>query len=513
MNFFNKGNEYNNSNNYMDSDYSNLQVRYNNLLSKYENSQINEKYIGTQYKKLKGAIENLCKLIMSNEYTLNQLGGESILKSMDEFKMIEFATMDLTKQRINHLELSKSLNDQLLIQQQIIETLKNQLTQAMVNNNDITLEDVENSQIIDNTNDEFSAFEMPKVEVNNNQNKNTVSDGNKKSSKIQLDKFGNVVTEQKKPTHIDVSANTQPNKPINRTSGLVKDENSRLGSVIGQVKQNVKPQQPINNNPIVDLKPKQEQKQEQGTLTIENVDAYMASMTPLMWDIVELIGKEGFAKSNDILDKINSGQNKVTKSNVLNSLSSLAKMTVLTVETVSTGYRRFNIYKLSNKGNIMFKKQFGMEPVESEITKISRDHDNVHHGYTIKDAAELMETVHKCTNVTIDRKEVSFKLPNAKTYIPDIVATRPDGVKMYMEVELGNTPQNDFEDKCSKMLQVTKDLYFITDVDDTIKKKLEKQISKWVVQAGGKEKISGTTIYITTMTQLSKKEWSKVMKY
>ena len=153
----------------------------------------------------------------------------------------------------------------------------------------------------------------------------------------------------------------------------------------------------------------------------------------------------------------------------------------------------------------MFESYFKKQPVESEIDKIIRDHCNVTHGYTIKDACELLSNYHGCTNITMDRKNVSIKLPDGKTYIPDIVCNK-DNKEIYIEVELGTTPQFDFNNKCNKMMQVTNHLYFITDTDETIKKKLEGQISMWILSIGGKEKIKGNTIYLTTMTQLSKGE-------
>ena len=201
------------------------------------------------------------------------------------------------------------------------------------------------------------------------------------------------------------------------------------------------------------------------------MDAYISAMTDIMWDIMEAIGTQGFAKSNDILNWIdNKSPNKYAKSNVLNSLTTLKKMNILTAENISTGYRRFQIFKFSQKGEEMFRAYFKKEPVESEIDKIIRDHDNVVHGYTIKDACELLINYHNCVYATMDRQEVTIKLPNGETYIPDIIAEKENGEKMYIEVELGNTPQKDFNNKCSKDPQVTKNLYFVTDVDETIRK-------------------------------------------
>jgi hypothetical protein len=361
------------------------------------------------------------------------------------------------------------------MQEIMIDSLKKQLTQVMIQNNkDITAEEVQDVNIIDNS--EVIEAPIPKV------------------TRIERNSMGDIKTPQ--TTHNE-SKNTVPTSTVSsNTSPVIDFAKNRLS----------------NNNSSANTK--QNISENVPTLTIENVDAYISAMTDIMWDIMEAIGTEGFAKSNDILNWIdNKSPNKYAKSNVLNSLTTLKKMNIVTADNVSTGYRRFQIFKFSQKGEEMFKAYFKREPVESEIDKIIRDHDNVIHGYTIKDACELLLNYHNCTYVTMERQEVSIKLPNGETYIPDIIAEKENGEKMYIEVELGNTPQKDFNNKCSKMLQVTKNLYFVTDVDETIRKKLEGQVSMWILSMGGKEKIAGTTVYLTTMTQLSKGDFSKVLQY
>lgn len=481
--FFNKNNNSQNNEEYWkEVEGGNLQVKYANLESKYQNALSNYTYLEKEHKKLKGMTENLCKSIMSNEYNLNQLGGQSILQGLDIYKLIEFTTIDFQKQRISNLELVKQLNEQIQIQANIIETLKQQLTQAMIQNSkDLTPNEVEGATIIDNSNvfDEEIIIEQPK----------------KAPIKIERDNTGNI-------TKIE---NKQESK-LNQNFPKVNNANANLAPKPQEkVKISPKPQSPVAGKTIEDKNsPK---------LTIENIASYMDAMTEPMWDIVYAIGSQGFAKSNDIVDYINKDGEKHTKSAILTSITSLRKMSVLTNDTISTGYRRFQVYKLSTKGEAMYKSKYGKDIVESEIDKIIRDHDNIIHGYTIRDTKELLLDVHKCKSANMERSEVSIKLPNNKTYIPDIIAINPNGEKMYIEVELGNTPQRDFNDKCTKMMEVTKNFYFVTDTDNTIKSKLEGQVSMWVLQMGGKEKVSGITVYITTTTQLSRGEWSKVIPY
>lgn len=449
----------------------NYDFKLANLESKYASMKEAKEYYEKEYKKLKGLTESLCKSIVSNQYNISQLGGNSILQDLDIYKLIDFTKLDYQKQKIETMNTLKKLNEQIKMQEIMIDSLKKQLTQVMIQNNkDITAEEVHDANIIDNS--ELISPATPKV------------------ARIERNSMG------------DIKSTSNDDKKYMPTSSV--------SSVISPVIDFAKSKLP-NNTPA---NTKQEDIENVPTLTIENMDAYISAMTDIMWDIMEAIGTQGFAKSNDILNWIdNKSPNKYAKSNILNSLTTLKKMNILTAENVSTGYRRFQIFKFSQKGEEMFRAYFKKEPVESEIDKIIRDHDNVVHGYTIKDACELLINYHNCVYATMDRQEVTIKLPNGETYIPDIIAEKENGEKMYIEVELGNTPQKDFNNKCSKMLQVTKNLYFVTDVDETIRKKLEGQVSMWILSMGGKEKIAGTTVYLTTMTQLSKGEFSKVLKY
>lgn len=451
----------------------NYDFKLANLESKYASMKKEKEYYEQEYKKLKGLTESLCKSIVSNQYNISQLGGNSILHDLDIYKLIDFTRLDYQKQKIEMMNTLKKLNEQIKAQQIVIDSLKQQLTQVMIKNNkDITLEEVQDANIIDNS--ELINPPTPKV------------------ARIERNSIGKVRT---------LDTIDDKNKNNASTSSVSYDTSPVIDFAKNRIHSNTSTDNQNSSNHVP-------------TLTIENIDTYMSAMTDIMWDIMEAIGTEGFAKSNDIVNWIEKkSPNKYAKSNILNSLTTLKKMNILTAENVSTGYRRFQIFRFSPKGEEMFRAYFKREPVESEIDKIIRDHDNVVHGYTIKDACELLINYHNCVYATMDRQEVTIKLPNGETYIPDIIAEKENGEKMYIEVELGNTPQKDFNAKCTKMLQVTNNLYFITDTDETMRKKLEGQVSMWILSMGGKEKITGTTIYLTTMTQLSKGSFSKVLKY
>lgn len=468
-----------------------LDIQYTNLLSNFENEKEKRIYFEKEFNKLKGVAENMCKSLLSNKYTYNQLGGNNILQSMDIYKLLHFTNMDIQEQRIKQLELIQSLNSQIQDLTEIVKTLQEQLTYAMLNTpNDLTEEEVlsaNSSNIIDNTGmlEEINIEPPKKVEY-----KRDISSSISKNNKIDSIFYEKPQVNYEKPKPTTIPKTQQEDK---------------MGFIPNLKNNNI--QKP--NNPLVNTN-NSEQNQ---SLTLEKVDSYKAVMTETMWDIVKAIGEKGFSKSNDIIDYIMDIKPSTKKSSISPNLTTLKKMNVLNVETVSTGYRRFNLYKLTSKGITMYKEEYGCDIVENEMNLIIKQHDNIQHGYTIKDTVELLLKYHNCTEAIMDRTQVSIKLPNGKTYIPDIIATNQKGEKMFIEVELGNTPQKDFNDKCSKMLEVTNKFYIITDSDTTIKDKLEKQVASWILMMGGKEKVEGLTIYLSSTKRLEKGDFSRVLKY
>ncbi|MFW6046374.1 MAG: hypothetical protein ACOCP4_01095 [Candidatus Woesearchaeota archaeon] len=463
-----------------------LKIQLANKDSLIRNLTSQRNYYENELNRLNNTVETFCKFILSNEYNVKQLGGASILKDLDVYKLIEFTHEDFVKQQKDHLDTIKFMDDRINQLKILVESLKEQLTYSMANNNkDISEEEVKDAQLIDNTNDEPVVMTIEKDTKGKIVNE-TKNNNNYRNNKNNKHKNNRNITNNNYSKSDRQHANKQFNKYDNNKNNNYNQQ---------------KRPKNIDNNSTMSKK-----------LMLENMETYMSSMTEIMWDIVYAIGFFGYAESNEILSWMEKENKNYNKSNVLNSLTSLDKMNILSAQNISTGYRRFNIYQLTQKGDEMYKAKFNTEPTTSEINQIIKQHDNVNHGYTIKDACKLLVDMYKCESVNMNRNEISFKLENNETYIPDILGIK-EGKKLFFEVELGNTPQGDFNKKCTKMMEVTKDLYFITDKEDTMKKTLEKQISMWVLNIGGKDKVQGVKVYITTMTKLSKGVFDNKFSY
>ena len=242
-------------------------------------------------------------------------------------------------------------------------------------------------------------------------------------------------------------------------------------------------------------------------------EAYKSQMTPLMWLILQVMGGEGVCEFPEIRDRCMqlSGQdNKISISNLNAALGALRNIGAISRNIkINTGIRWFYLYELEEMGYRIYTDRFKKPPVDSEMKRLISEHDNLKHGYYIKDAANILKEKYSYTSVSISRKANFIRLQKGKASIPDIVCA--DGTKTdYFEVECGNHQQADFNDKCNKLVMVTPNLRFIVPDADTMNKKLVPQIETWIRSTNGSLAKSSILVYITTMKKLNENEWMLV---
>lgn len=239
--------------------------------------------------------------------------------------------------------------------------------------------------------------------------------------------------------------------------------------------------------------------------------AYKNQMTNLMWQIIELMGKEGLCEFAEIRMRCFEGDtNQTVKLSAVNSaLNALKSMKAISQGIkINTGIRWFYTYELEELGTRMYIDKFKKPPVESEIQRLIREHDNINHGYYIKEAKGVLQEKYDYQSISTSRKANYIKLPNHKASIPDIICAGKNKVDYY-EVECGNHPQNEFNDKCNKLKMVSPELHFIVPDVKTLNKRLIPQIQSWIRSVGGPAalKQSNVVVYLTTLKKLQDKEW------
>lgn len=459
-----------------------LQLQLLQMTSNYYNAQKDANYHSGEFQKLKSAVEAMCKSLISNNYNTSQLGGNSILKNMSVFDLIEFAKNDFSTQKKQYMETIRTLKEQNDFYLQRTKELQESLNNALL-----------------------STAGIPDAQPTNDFIDNTPE------KKIVINRTEETIPNSKQTYQENIPVPKQYNPIQNNNNHPQQTQHSSIP---------VTPVTPVvpstQNRPP---QPKPPMQSTSPTLVINSVEAIINTLSAPDWLVIEAIGSQGFSESSDILTWIYQEYPEYNgkRSVLLQSLSNLNKSQVLESQDTSTGIRRtLKVYRLSNAGVQIYKTKYNDNPVEAECDKIARDHDNIKHGYTIKDTFNQFKTNFPIKDIDMDRSRVSIKLPNGETYIPDIVVTLNDKEKTtyYVEVELGNTEAtqekdaSDFNKKCDKMFQVTKTFVIISDTAE-VKKKNDQKISTWMVKRGGKDKLTGLTVYSATVTDLSKGDMGK----
>lgn len=428
------------TNDYLKSENNSLKLN----IMKLEDQLRQLQQIANAYKnerdELAGRVKKLCTMVLDNEYAVQQLGGANTLISMNAIQTIDYTINNLNKQRLEQAKMLATLRNTIEEQRRENAQLKDQIAQLLI-----------------------------KVKERNMTPEQTteVSESNEQAIQKSL---------QNQSKGASISQNVAEDRNEFNTTTNTSDL-----LVVGGGKP------PVPTNPI----------------SVELIDDVVKNMTEPMWDILEAIGVKGYSQTKDIQQYLRVTKD-YTATVINNALSGVKSANLLIEDKITNGaYRWFYTYELSEKGEEIFRYHFGKRPVVCEKQRLRAENTTPEHGYLILDTAHILEKQYGYKEVTMDRKECTIVLPNGKIYIPDIIATLPDGTKHYFEVDLGHHTQEDWNDKMDKMHQVTSLMHIVTDVKSTMNNQLSKQITMWTIYRG-KDSLKGTRIRLTTIDRLSK---------
>lgn len=438
---------------------------------------------------LKKSVTEFCKTLLQKEFALSQIGGENKrLSDMDIPELLSFTAQKIMDQNKEKNQQIKDVIGSLEDKNQIIEDLKNQITQFLVN------KDLNQKEILD------IIFEKKNKEVENNLKKEENNLINKKTdyNKEILNQINQAKEKQENNNNIQEEKEELPVKIIE-----VKDED-----IID--KKNLK-----NTIKIDNRNSKGEPKKEKETVISHLVDLkkIMDNLMEIHWDVIESIAIKGFSEKKDITlslsDKYSDLEKNSLEQKVEAALNQMKMSGILTKEKVNT-WRVFFVYSLSELGKRIIAesgKFEGQELVECERDALVRQHSSINHGYGIKDCATILSEL-GYTDITYTNEENSIDLPNGDRYVPDIIAKNPKtGEKEFFEYELVHHRQSDFDRKCTKMRKVTNNLKFI--VPDVRRRgKIMTQVDTWRLErAQSGDKLKNVNIYVTTIRNLQKNAW------
>lgn len=223
------------------------------------------------------------------------------------------------------------------------------------------------------------------------------------------------------------------------------------------------------------------------------------------YDVILEMGKTGVSLYPEILKYLlDKGY---TESKVKTAIAKLEQYKVINGELVKTAKikRGVKVYELTSEiGRLLYKEKSGLNAVESERSKVIKDHDNLVHGYSILETAKTLETL-GYLDVSYSRKNNSIPIGQNKYYIPDIIGLNPiTKQKEYFEVEFGNHNTMNFDEKLTKANLIARNLRFVVP-SEIIKTNILNKVNHWKASAPAQK--STMKISIATITDLENKNF------
>lgn len=488
----------------------------------------------SKIKTLKSCLNTIAEKVCDGEYGDNQLGGKNKIMALSDYELRDFIINNYNKQR-NNFTNSMIKMQQLCAQERADKTKyansmlkleeENQSLKAQVNNLEYELQiaksqlssmqvNLASQQLLqpdysetsyDNDFDEEPdiSFKQNNPKKNNNQNNNHSNNNKNRNTSEQT-----AVIQQNQSNRQNQQQNKQNNQGNRQTQQIQQNKpqkqqsNSQaLAQKVAQkaIAKNSKSQQNGQNN------------NQGGNVVFQDgqpfdIEKVLQRTDMLQREIIRIMGETGLNETKEIQAECLT-QGKFTNTNKFREVLKLCKDNNLITETKNPVALRNQLVlnSLSDLGKVVYKRLFKKQPVVDEMTNIIRMHDNLIHGYNIKDTVTTLEGL-GYLNVCMDAQKNAVKLPGGSTYIPDVVAEVVNAndkkrMKTYWEIELGNHHNNDFFDKLEKAAKVTKEVTIIVDKVDT-KEHVAKQINDFGMNIKKQNKQITLVVYLGTLKEL-----------
>ncbi len=223
---------------------------------------------------------------------------------------------------------------------------------------------------------------------------------------------------------------------------------------------------------------------------VENLDNLLKRFTEKDLEIFGLLVSSGVSEECEakrlVVDMSIRKHNRcISEDTAWISIKSLVKLGLIETEKISTGFRNFNLLKVTFLGRYLYREVFREEPPKQEHERIYSEHASLEHGYVIKDVGKILQKRGIYSSVTTGRKENRISLCDGRSVIPDVVAIPYNGYCYeYYEVELGTHTHNEFNAKCNKLLKITPNINIIGKNRDRLTRIIVPQIEWWIKEVG-----------------------------
>lgn len=441
------------------SSYNTLLNKYNTLVAQCQSMQETMKTKeeqwanrATEFKVVEDNTRELCKLILAKDKSQINLGTDKgSWGSLSIKDLIMQATQSYKKYNKERALALQQILDMAEERQEKINTLMDDL-EYYKNNSNATEESYEAEKKKKKEEKAVNeALNQTDYETQNNIQKNNVNVSIVDDSNSLNDSVADMLNE------LDSFQPTEQSVPVKNTNGKIKlaKEKQHQKKVVKEFSEK------INFGQMVD------------------------DLSEIQKDYITIIGEQGLSKQNEIsqvikqIDKYSNRKDSGLATAILTASKEMQAMGIISAENVSiplSGESNIKVIRLTELGSRLYHLMTNKKAVLSEANFLMMEHDNIHHGYGIKAIYQGVEASgnYKKANMNC-RKEPLIVNPEKNknvSYIPDIFAIYKDGQKCYFEYERGFSSRDTIVEKCNKMVNFTRNLYFLTDNRDHVNKLL-----------------------------------------
>lgn len=221
---------------------------------------------------------------------------------------------------------------------------------------------------------------------------------------------------------------------------------------------------------------------------------------------LKVVGDTGISRTKELSahpEIIAGFSNKADVNRILEGLKNQGLVTVNPLVTGGRG-KNYYIFTLAKMGKRIYRSLFGREPAEPMNSTLKNRHSSLEHGWLIQDAGEYLQALG--FEVSYDEQDNTHTLQDGRRITVDLTAKKDTEVR-YIEVERGTTTQEEFNEKCDKLMQICGGNYRFITPNREVQEHVKTQFFDWVLARGGMAALRGQTLYVATMENLKEDVW------
>ena len=270
--------------------------------------------------------------------------------------------------------------------------------------------------------------------------------------------------------------------------------NDMIDSVVDAIKINesvniTAPPVPISEprEKIERIKKEKKKIKESSKIAVLDITESINKVNSIMKEIIIVIGETGMSVYNEILDEVLNRIGDTLSSGfkdkqVRRHFKFLEDQHLIHKDSITTPLKGIVcLARLTAIGGMIYKEFTGKTAVTAEKDLVIQEHDNLEHGYGIKEFAEILENCGKYKNVCWMNGRKKIELKNGSSVIPDIIAEKEKHTE-YFEYERATHSFPDMRVKLNKLSSLTQYINIVAPQIAQVKTLLE-VVQKWAEES------------------------------